>query len=246
MGSAQEQNKSTEKEEQIKESQENFILMTVHKAKKLEKRGIFGKANPYVVVKTNVSEYRSKVLKNTVNPEWNFSNNVQILDRIDEKITIQVFDDLTGSDVSLGKVEVPLDNIKSKSISNEWFRLDDCNSGKILLSAEIVMSQPLKTMDKEKESYIQIPEVKEKLDETQNELFEDVGKNTDVRGAKGLSNVLKQEKEIVETKKELKVTDKIESKKEPIKLSVSQEVLQESSKNEEEPVSSTTEKLEDY
>merc|ERR1711872_184787 len=78
--------------------------------------------------------------------------------------------------------------------------------------------------DIEKEPFIQEPEAKDK---TQKESFGDVGKTTDVRGAKGLNDILKQEKEVLsskpevekkeidETKKELKVTDEIEQEHEP-------------------------------
>merc|ERR1711874_1202 len=47
--------------------------ITIHRGKKLEKRGLFGKPDPYVMLIQKENKFKSKSLKSTTNPEWNFT-----------------------------------------------------------------------------------------------------------------------------------------------------------------------------
>merc|ERR1712227_1095700 len=94
------------------------------------------------------------------------------------------------------------------NLLNRWVSLNNCKSGEILLSVEflslsvnLVAEKPVAATFSEKETSFEATEILQETtkEDVEKESFGDVAKTTDVRGAKGLSNVLKQEKEIIET-----------------------------------------------
>merc|ERR1711874_796287 len=49
------------------------IKLTLHKARKLEKKGTFGKADPYTVLTVGKEKFKTETVKNNQNPEWNYT-----------------------------------------------------------------------------------------------------------------------------------------------------------------------------
>jgi len=49
------------------------IILTIHKARDIEKKGKFGKADPYVKITLENQNAKSPTVKNNHNPEWNFT-----------------------------------------------------------------------------------------------------------------------------------------------------------------------------
>merc|ERR1712121_282002 len=228
------------------------LVVTVLKAKDIEKKGMFGKPDPYVRITLDKQKAKSVTVNNNYNPEWNFTSTFEIDGNTSDEICISLFDDDIGKDDTLGDTTIDIRSIQEEgNLLNRWVSLNNCKSGEILLSVEflslsenLVAEKPVaatfsekKTSfeateilqettkeDVEKEPSIQEPEAKDK---TQKESFGDVAKTTDVRGAKGLNDILKQEKEVLsskpeeekeeidETNKESKVTDEIEPEHEP-------------------------------
>merc|ERR1719435_746909 len=72
------------------------IDVVVHKARNVEKKGIFGKADPYVTVKIGSKSYKSITVKNNHNPEWQFKSNFLMDENSTEDIIIEVFDEDFG------------------------------------------------------------------------------------------------------------------------------------------------------
>merc|ERR1712142_1368034 len=156
--------------------------ITIHRGKKLEKRGIFGKANPYVLLSQKDFSTKSQSVKNTTNPDWNFTRDFDITNqKNDNTIKIQVFDDCNGKDDPIGETIYDLNDLSFSSISNKWIKLDKCKSGQILLSGEIV---PL-------------PVVSNK----NIDLKEDVKADSNERGAFGLRDKLNDNKESIKESK---------------------------------------------
>merc|ERR1712106_683222 len=115
------------------------IKITVHKARDIEKRGMFGKADPYVIMTHKDQKAKSKTIKNNYNPEWDFTAKFDIKKEVTEGITISVFDDDIGKDDTLGVKTLDINAIiKSQHIKNQWIQLEKCKSGEILISAEFV------------------------------------------------------------------------------------------------------------
>ena len=78
------------------------VVITVHKATNIEKKGLVGKADPYVVVKYANQNEKSPTVNNDHNPVWHFTSSFK-MDPSDNEINIEVFDEDVGKDDFLGK-----------------------------------------------------------------------------------------------------------------------------------------------
>merc|ERR1712243_491131 len=115
------------------------IHFTVIKAKDIEKKGKFGKADPYVKLTYGKQKAKSKTVKNNHNPEWNFEATFDIDENSAEGVNIAVFDDDFGKDDSLGNKTMDIIVIQEQQkLLNQWITLENCKSGEVLLSAEFI------------------------------------------------------------------------------------------------------------
>ena len=115
------------------------IHFTVIKAKDIEKKGKFGKADPYVKLTYGKQKAKSKTVKNNHNPEWNFEATFDIDENSADGVNIAVFDDDFGKDDSLGNKTMDIIVIQEKQkLLNQWITLENCKSGEVLLSAEFI------------------------------------------------------------------------------------------------------------
>merc|ERR1712142_652847 len=128
------------------------IHLTVIKAKDIEKKGKFGKADPYVKIKYGKQKAKSKTVKNNHNPEWNFEATFDIDENSSEGLNIAVFDDDFGEDHSLGNKTMDIIDIQENmKVLNKWIPLENCKSGEVLLSAEFIPQASIqKAVDKSK------------------------------------------------------------------------------------------------
>merc|ERR1712080_158615 len=116
------------------------IMVTLHKARELEKKGKFGKADPYAILNVGKEKYKSKTVNNSHNPEWNFDIKFGIDKETSDEISLEVFDeDMIGKDDPLGQTKLSLSQIvNQRKIVNNWIPLEQCKSGEVLFSAEFV------------------------------------------------------------------------------------------------------------
>merc|ERR1711872_1171993 len=115
------------------------IYITIFKAKDIEKKGMFGKADPYVTLSMGKQKAKSATVKNSHNPEWNYKASFDVDETTPHEINISVFDEDVGKDDSLGNAVLDISSIQEKSqLINQWIPLSNCKSGKILVSAEFV------------------------------------------------------------------------------------------------------------
>merc|ERR1739838_980044 len=115
------------------------IVITVYKARDIEKKGMFGKADPYVKITLGKQEARSATVKNNHSPEWNFKSTFDVSQNTKEDIIIAVFDDDFGKDDSLGSTILDLSKVQEhQQLLNQWIPLEKCKSGEVLLSAEFI------------------------------------------------------------------------------------------------------------
>jgi hypothetical protein len=118
---------------------EGAIYLTVHKAKDLEKKGIIGKADPYVVIGYGDKVFKSKTVDNNHNPEWNFDVKLDIKKDSPHEVTLDIFDEDFGKDDSMGQKQIDIVNmLTERTVKNRWIVLKDCKSGQVLISAEYV------------------------------------------------------------------------------------------------------------
>ena len=95
-----------------------------------------GKSDPFVKIKFQNQEFKSKTLMNTLNPEWNFTANIEITSNENSNLTFEIYDEdkLKKSDF-LGSYTMSL--VKAIEVTDQeavWHELDQGRGGKILFS----------------------------------------------------------------------------------------------------------------
>ena len=96
------------------------LIISVHKAKDIEKKGMFGKADPYVKLTLGKQKAKSATVKNNHNPEWNFESKFDVDQSTAENIIVSVLDDDLGKDDSLGNTLLNIGSIqKQEKLRNQ-------------------------------------------------------------------------------------------------------------------------------
>merc|ERR1712106_191003 len=126
---------SPEKESEVSEFKSGALQIIVHKAKELVNQDRIGKSDPYVIVKYRDQEFRSKTINNTLEPEWNFTSEFDIVEIDDSPIEIEIYDNDYGKDSSEGSYSLTLDEaINDLVVEGKWYNLEGCKTGKIFIS----------------------------------------------------------------------------------------------------------------
>merc|ERR1712089_16572 len=114
------------------------VKLTVIRARKLEKQGMFDKGDPYVVLSYGKQMERSEVVKSNLNPDWNFETTFNITAGSPKEILLEVYDkDTVTKDDLMGRTSILISDIP-KLRQGSWIPLKECKSGEVLLSADII------------------------------------------------------------------------------------------------------------
>merc|ERR1712223_2048598 len=153
---------------QISESKGEEILskdvtmkLTVIAARKLKKTGLFGKADPYVAISHRTQKTKSNVVKNNLNPEWNFESILTLNENASDEVLLEVYDKDTGSkDDFMGKVSLKIAELK-KMKQGQWIALQKTKSGEVCLSCDFVKGHTTSTATEERETFERVESVEE-------------------------------------------------------------------------------------
>ena len=126
-----------------------ILAVKIIRAKELIKTDLIGKSDPYAVIKHGAQKFTTKVVKNSLEPEWNYEAQVTIPDQGDNAVTIELFDsDKIGKDKSLGSITFNTSQVvREKVIEQGWYSLQGVNSGQLLMSADFVSAAPTLAKD---------------------------------------------------------------------------------------------------
>merc|ERR1711915_736322 len=133
---------STEEQKDINYEKEDNIIkagilnILLSKAEDLENKDLIGKSDPFVKIKYRDQELKSKKVRNSLAPEWNFSADF-IVSPIDEDsdVVFEVYDDDFGKENFIGSFKMPVTQAITKSgLEPVWYPLTACKSGKINFS----------------------------------------------------------------------------------------------------------------
>ncbi|XP_051984514.1 extended synaptotagmin-2-B isoform X2 [Xyrauchen texanus] len=97
---------------------------------------IKGKSDPYGVVQLGNQLFRSKVIKECVNPKWNEVYEAFVYDHPGQNLSIELFDEDPDKDDFLGGITINVDELQKEKKVDEWFVLDDIATGKLHLKIE--------------------------------------------------------------------------------------------------------------
>lgn len=95
-----------------------------------------GKSDPYAKISVGDQEFRTDIIYNTINPQWNFVCEALVDEIHGQTIDIKVRDqDTNNKDDELGSVFLDIQNIVKKGTIDKWITLERAESGKIHLQA---------------------------------------------------------------------------------------------------------------
>ena len=118
---------------QTKHVHSGVFKITVHKAENLLDKDFAGKSDPYVLINYGGKLFKSKPLKNTLDPTFEFSAEFDTVKEGPSEIIVEVFDDDVGKDESLGHANIDIHQAGAQTDSN-WVNLKGTKSGRILVS----------------------------------------------------------------------------------------------------------------
>merc|ERR1712013_202047 len=103
------------------------LEVTIKKASELVNNDRIGKSDPYVKIRHGDTEFRSKTIQNTLEPEWNYSCKFDILNFEEPYIHINVYDDDFGKDNIEGCYSLSLKEAMSDlPEEGSWYNLVGC------------------------------------------------------------------------------------------------------------------------
>merc|ERR1711872_470231 len=129
-----------EQDEEDKQSEDEYpmikpgmLKIIVFKGSELENKDMIGKSDPFLKIKFRDQELKSQKVRNSLEPEWNFSANLSISSSQDNSdIIIEVYDDDFGKENFIGSYTFPLGHaIKHTDEEASWNNLTGCKTGKI-------------------------------------------------------------------------------------------------------------------
>ncbi|XP_067220013.1 extended synaptotagmin-2-A isoform X2 [Chanodichthys erythropterus] len=97
---------------------------------------IKGKSDPYGVIQLGNQLFRSKVIKESLNPKWNEVYEAFVYDQPGQNVEIELYDEDTDKDDFLGSLTINVDELQKEQKVDEWFVLDDTAKGKLHLKIE--------------------------------------------------------------------------------------------------------------
>merc|ERR1711892_266801 len=105
----------------------------------------------FVKIKFNGQEFKSQKVRNSLNPEWNFSTNLTVKSSdVDSDIVLEVYDDDFGSENFIGSYTISLQQaITDTDKEATWHNLVGCITGKISFSTIYIPDEEPETKSKE-------------------------------------------------------------------------------------------------
>ncbi|XP_063997377.1 extended synaptotagmin-1 [Pogoniulus pusillus] len=95
-----------------------------------------GRSDPYARVRVSGRSFRSRVVKEELNPRWNEVYEV-IVDNIPgQDVEFDLFDKDIDKDDFLGRCKVPLRRVLSHRVLDEWLPLEEVKSGRLHVKLE--------------------------------------------------------------------------------------------------------------
>ncbi|XP_071585525.1 extended synaptotagmin-1 isoform X1 [Heliangelus exortis] len=101
-----------------------------------------GRSDPYVKVRVAGGVFRSRVIKENLNPRWNEVYEVIVDNVPGQDVEFDLFDKDIDKDDFLGRCKVPLRRVLSTRIVDEWLPLEEVKSGRLHVRLERLSPHP--------------------------------------------------------------------------------------------------------
>ncbi|XP_074709802.1 LOW QUALITY PROTEIN: extended synaptotagmin-1 [Strix uralensis] len=101
-----------------------------------------GRSDPYARVRVAGRSFRSRVVKEELNPRWNEVYEAIVNNVPGQDVEFELFDKDLDKDDFLGRCKVPLRRVLSSRIVDEWLPLEDVKSGRLHVRLETLTPTP--------------------------------------------------------------------------------------------------------
>ncbi|XP_049674789.1 extended synaptotagmin-1 isoform X1 [Accipiter gentilis] len=101
-----------------------------------------GRSDPYAKVRVAGKVFRSRVVKEDLNPRWNEVYEAIVDDVPGQDVEFDLFDKDIDKDDFLGRCKVPLRRVLSSRIVDEWLPLEEVKSGRLHVRLESLAPSP--------------------------------------------------------------------------------------------------------
>ncbi|XP_029442433.1 extended synaptotagmin-3-like, partial [Rhinatrema bivittatum] len=100
-------------------------------------RGIIkGKSDPYAVARVGTKIFRTKTIKENLNPKWHEMFEFVVHEVPGQDLEVDLYDEDPDKDDFLGSLIICLSGVMKDRVVDEWFPLSDVASGKVHLKLE--------------------------------------------------------------------------------------------------------------
>ncbi|XP_030065904.1 extended synaptotagmin-3 [Microcaecilia unicolor] len=100
-------------------------------------RGIIkGKSDPYTVVRVGTQMFRTKTIKENLNPKWHEMFEFVVHEVPGQDLEVDLYDEDPDKDDFLGSLLICLGGVMEDRVVDEWFPLSDVASGQVHLKLE--------------------------------------------------------------------------------------------------------------
>lgn len=116
------------------------IKLDLLMAKDLIKSDVVGASDPYAIITHGSQKYKTDILKNTQDPQFNIQCDVDVPDGNDRNISIDLFDaDKYGKDTHLGSLNLDIAKVMNLgNLEQGWHPLEGVDQGEVCIAADFV------------------------------------------------------------------------------------------------------------
>merc|ERR1712002_1337998 len=196
------------------------LTLTIHNGINLMNTELIGKSDPYVVVECGCQKFRSKTVKNSQNPIWDFIVDTDIKKESAEDIKVSVFDEDIGNDDPMGYVFLDIKELSNNAIiTKKNIPLKNCKSGEINFSSNFTkQAEDIKTESVKKDDQTDKIEELSAIKETSLSSEEKESKvSLDIESTSETEKLQDTNSEFEKTEKSLYAEKTTETKKQEIK-----------------------------
>ncbi|XP_042619559.1 extended synaptotagmin-3-like isoform X2 [Cyprinus carpio] len=90
-----------------------------------------GKSDPYTVLRVGNKQFKTKTIKETLNPRWNEVYEFVIHEAPGQELELELYDEDTDADDFLGRYSLDCGDVRKDREIDEWFTLEDIETGQI-------------------------------------------------------------------------------------------------------------------
>ncbi|XP_056107903.1 extended synaptotagmin-3 [Rhinichthys klamathensis goyatoka] len=90
-----------------------------------------GKSDPYTVLRVGNKQFKTKTIKENLNPRWNEVYEFVIHEAPGQELEVELYDEDTDADDFLGRFSLDCGDVRKDREIDEWYTLEDIETGEI-------------------------------------------------------------------------------------------------------------------